>query len=154
MTNDEERLARILRTWHTAGPPDFDPTEPVSRADLPNVTPIRRPEPVPGTWRIDPDAYQQLLLGHQAMEMDDKWHAFTEAGTVHLIRSWTGFEIFRFEITPDTDGAVIGHLERETDPDVFTGSADDAFTHFALCLAAVFGAGLDPTSGTKPGTRP
>ena len=41
-----------------------------------------------------------LSYGFRPLSMDDKWFVYVEADTIHLVRSWTGIEVFQAKFIP------------------------------------------------------
>ncbi len=62
---------------------------------------------VPTDWHITQSDARKLELGHQSHDMDDKWHIYTQDGTTHFHRSWTGEEIYQFTTELEESGIAI-----------------------------------------------
>jgi len=54
--------------------------------------------------RISASEYAFLSLGYRARQMEDKWNILPAGETIHLLRSWTGEEMYRLEFSPTADG--------------------------------------------------
>ncbi len=65
------------------------------------------------------EQWSRLRLGHRAESMDEKWHVFAEGDTLHLHRSWTGYQAFEATFTPAVDDAFrhITAGRAESDPE-------------------------------------
>ncbi|WP_238007043.1 hypothetical protein KZZ52_43905 [Dactylosporangium sp. AC04546] len=101
---------------------------PVTRSSLPRVFPIAAPLSMPELpARIFTDEeWQQIRLGYQAQDMDERWDVFTEDQVVFLHRSWTGYGIYEASLTPaDGGGWRIGTAVVESDPDRYRRSSHD-----------------------------
>ena len=61
--------------------------------------------PLPYQRSLSSAGVEGLLRGFKPLSMDDKWFFFAEDGIVHMHRSWTGEEIFSFQIRPHDDGS-------------------------------------------------
>ena len=99
-----EQVAQ-LKTWVNVGAPGPAPTSAYTPSDAEKrlFHPIESPVIIPASWTFDKNAYEKLRLGHISRDMDDKWNIYTENNTVHLHRSWTGDEIYRFELKETLD---------------------------------------------------
>ncbi|MDX2245610.1 MAG: hypothetical protein SF052_02460 [Bacteroidia bacterium] len=53
-----------------------------------------------------PEEFNRLKNGLIPREMEDKWFIFFEDNYLYFHRSWTGFEIFRIELAPQSDGSA------------------------------------------------
>lgn len=81
--------------------------------------PLRQPARVNVDWTFSAADLQRLSAGSFAEEMEDKWHIYVDEGTLHCQRSWTGSEIYRFDLIPDGSGAQIAEFLYETDRSVY-----------------------------------
>ncbi|NNJ11667.1 hypothetical protein EKD04_015130 [Chloroflexales bacterium ZM16-3] len=48
--------------------------------------------------------------------MEDTWFAFVEGDTLHLHRSWTGYQIYAVTFAPRDGGSFIARVEANRDP--------------------------------------
>ena len=62
------------------------------------------------------DQWEQIRLGCVARSMDEKWDVFVEGQAAHLLRSWTGFEIFEATFSVVDGGWRISTAFVESDP--------------------------------------
>jgi hypothetical protein len=93
---------------------------PVTRSSLPRkVLPILVPTPMtelPARIWSD-EQWEQIKLGYESRNMDERWDVFVEDQTVFLHRSWTGYGIYEASFSPVADGGWrISAAVVETDP--------------------------------------
>jgi hypothetical protein len=75
---------------------------------------------------FDAEQTATLLRGFPWKEMEDKWVVYSDGpsadgvATVHLHRSWTGFEIVRVELRVTADGSRITRATWETSAEIVT----------------------------------
>ena len=59
--------------------------------------------------------WKELRYGYVPEVMEEKWFVYEEEWTLHLHRSWTGFELYRVSFMPTRDGMEIVSAYYETD---------------------------------------
>jgi|GEM_PF-6840665 len=132
-----------LNMWSTVDLPSRAPTAPFvpSKEQKQRFQSIRVPKLVNMHWGLDEEGYKKLQYGHLAQEIEDKWHIYTGDNTVHLHRSWTGMEIFRFTIHfGQRSKYVIKSFEAEQDPERYTEMNEQSLQdHLREILHAVLG---------------
>lgn len=77
--------------------------------------PFSKPQSAGWNQRVTYDAYTKLLKGFTPRDMDDRWvleckelDPTTTRGSVHLYRSWTGYENLRAEFFLLGNGQTTG----------------------------------------------
>ena len=99
----------------------------VTRASLRGVQRILVPVPMP----LLPDRawshaeWQQIKLGYEAQDMDEKWSVFVEDSVAYLHRSWTGHGIFEASFCQTDNGWIISAALVESDPARYRHSSDE-----------------------------
>lgn len=78
------------------------------------------------TRRYSADDMARIRRGLIPREMEDKWFAYVEGETLHLHRSWTGFQIYQVTFAADGDGFVAARAEVTRDPEQYRQTDDDA----------------------------
>ena len=142
--HDKDRKAFLHKVW-TAGyefgkklplvdPPPAPPKPEVSYFGYPH-TPLalrdrasrfswqredmRRPAPMDYrdvfTWA----EWRELRRGYIPEVMEEKWFIYEGEGTLHLHRSWTGFETYRVTLRPTNDGMEVISASYESDVDLY-----------------------------------
>jgi hypothetical protein len=138
----EQRTARAH--WSTFGRPG----EPAAERWVPDERERERlhgfvePESTTG-WDdvFDADQTATLLRGMPWKEMEDKWVVHSDGpsadglASVHLHRSWTGFEIVRIELRVSAEGSRITRATWETSTEVVKdpGEAFARSTFLEVC---------------------
>jgi len=69
---------------------------------------------------------RNLRRGFIPVDQGQKWFLYFEDDTLHIHRSWTGFQMFEVVFEADGDGAVARFARVSLDPEVYTGSLDEA----------------------------
>ena len=129
---------------HTGGNDDVD------RARL-QRQPLKKLARVSVDWEFGPGDVEKLSAGSLATEMEDKWHVYLDEGAVHCQRSWTGHEIYRFDLNHGDSGATVSEFFYETDPSIY--AAGDAETEKeSLWLLLRSQLGINP--GLKDASAP
>jgi hypothetical protein len=111
--NDEltDEQASALRTWSNVGMPGAPPEQryrPTPDQLIRSFFAISRPRPVEFDLPLSERDVLALRLGHRAEAMEDKWNVYCDDdNVVHFHRSWTGYEIFRFELLEEPDGGGV-----------------------------------------------
>lgn len=119
---------------------------PVSREDLPLVTPLAVAESIPAPNRLWTDSDWVLIRrGHKSVDMDDKWDGFVEGQRLYLHRSWTGRGVYEAEFGQIAGGWVISSVVVEGDRDSYRRQDDAHET--ALLEALIDGVLLGIYSG-------
>lgn len=90
--------------------------------------PLSRPARVRVHWTLGAEDLQRLTAGSFAEQMEDKWHVYLDEGTLHCQRSWTGYEIYRFDLIHDGDGAKVQEFLYETDRFVYSSGRTEEET--------------------------
>jgi hypothetical protein len=49
---------------------------------------------------------ERIRFGKVAREMEEKWHIYYEDSRLHILRSWTSFEIYEVEFDEHRDGSA------------------------------------------------
>lgn len=143
----------VLKSWSNVGSPGPAPTTPFvpTEEQRQQFKPINTPKTMTANWKIDQEAYKRLQLGHVAHEMEDKWNIYMEDNTVHLHRSWTGVELFRFTVESVIGSAlslgqkpeeyyIVSSFEVEQDPERYTETDEQAIRNSIIeVLQAVIG---------------
>lgn len=120
MSQDELSLFSSA-LWGPDGPPD----DAATRRDWNDVTPIRRPEPIPPPQILLSRAEMQAIaMGYVPMDMNDKWFAFMEDDCLYLHRSWTGLGIYEVTFAAKETGFMITSARVECDPDAYKRDSD------------------------------
>ena len=102
--------------WGPEGPPD----DVTTRRDWNDVTPIRRPEPIPPPQMLLSNAeMQEIATGYVPMDMNDKWFAFMEHDCLYLHRSWTGLGIYEVTFAAKETGFMITSARVESNPESY-----------------------------------
>jgi len=144
---DEDKA--VLKSWSNVGSPGPAPTTPFvpTEEQRQQFKPINTPKTIAVNWKLDQEAYKRLQLGHLAHEMEDKWNVYMEDDTVHLHRSWTGMELFRFTLQPaDNDTYTVSQFEVEQDPERYTETDEQAIRDtLSEVFQAVLGVALSNT---------
>lgn len=144
---DEDKA--VLKSWSNVGSPGPAPTTPFvpTEEQRQQFKPINTPKTIAVNWKLDQEAYKRLQLGHLAHEMEDKWNVYVEDNTVHLHRSWTGMELFRFTLQPaDNDTYTVSQFEVEQDPERYTETDEQAIRDtLSEVFQAVLGVALSKT---------
>jgi len=78
---------------------------PVSRGDD-KAIPMPSARSLGYRRRLSSKEAEGLLRGFKPHSMDDKWFFFAEGTTVHMHRSWTGEEIYSFDLKLHGDGSA------------------------------------------------
>lgn len=145
MTDEDltpEQLEAIS-TWSNVGQPGAAPSERFvpDESRLERFNSITRPHEISLRMPLRSHYMERLKLGHEAMEMEDKWHVYTDDSlVVHFHRSWTGYEMF--QLTLQTVGLGVGvatKLVIETNEEFVTWTIEDALESLAQVLVWVFG---------------
>jgi hypothetical protein len=104
-----------------------DSESPITRDDLPLLTPVSAPQDIPAPERHWSDQdWQRIRQGHKSTDMDDKWHAYVEAQRLYLHRSWTGKGIFEAQFLRAAEGWHITSAVVEGDRNAYRRH-DDAY---------------------------
>lgn len=69
---------------------------------------------------------KKLQIGLVPNKMEDKWFAYFHDNAIHLHRSWTGYEIFKAELTIVEDGAEINEFWVEQNPEIYRELNDES----------------------------
>ncbi|MFD0559410.1 ADP-ribosylglycohydrolase [Stackebrandtia endophytica] len=96
--------------------------------------------PHPIDWpdrRFTEDEWQLISYGFRAQQMEDKWNAWCDGDTLHLGRSWTGYEIYRVEFGQDDTGRFITAAYAESAPDRYNATAEYSATMLPVLLDMV-----------------
>lgn len=59
------------------------------------------------TLVISLEDYSKLTNGFKPQAQEDKWLIFSDNEGIHLHRSWTGFEIYRLNVSPQGDQYIV-----------------------------------------------
>jgi hypothetical protein len=120
--------SEALPEWVREG----EPGEDLSRAGLGrDVTPLRRPEPVPAPELVwTPGQWQRVRHGVRALGMDEKWDAYLEGNQLTLHRSWTGRAIFRVTVAEGPAGRRPVAALVESDPELYRRGGDETESAF------------------------
>jgi hypothetical protein len=126
--------------------------------------------PIPYARRLSAEATEVLVRGFRPREMEDHWFIFEEDDVVHLVRSWTGLELFAVPIHRLTDGGaeiaeVLVNEQDGGDPDglveraeaildVFFGSLAAPPTSSVSLVEHVYGLNADPGDADAPSRAP
>ncbi len=97
-TNADEYFNKVYSESAASKIPDIDlnykPLE-FKKIDTPKV--------VNADFKFTSSQIRKMQLGHTAKTMEDKWNIVSNLDgrtmTLHFIRSWTGYEIFRLELS-------------------------------------------------------
>ena len=81
--------------------------------DKEDLTPMDKPHTVPIRLRFTQQQYEKLKKGIDD-EMDARWFVYVEDNIVHCHRTWTGYEVFRAELKPDSESYIITELIAES----------------------------------------
>ncbi|WP_244615926.1 ADP-ribosylglycohydrolase family protein [Stackebrandtia albiflava] len=96
------------------------------------------PRPIdPPDRRFTEDEWRIIGHGYRAQQMEEKWNAWCDGDTLHLGRSWTGFEIYRVEFGRDDGGRFIRSAVAETDPSRYNGTLESAASMLPSLLDVV-----------------
>jgi 8-oxo-dGTP pyrophosphatase MutT (NUDIX family) len=76
----------------------------------------------------------RIRCGLVPREMEDKWFAFVEGDTLHLHRSWTGYQIYAVTFAPRDGGSCIARAEANRDPSQYKQTDDEADVRSLLAL--------------------
>ena len=83
-------------------------------------------EHVPLDLTFDANQMRNLRLGFIPVDQSQKWFLYFEDGTLHFHRSWTGFKMFEVVFEPVGDGAAASFARVNLDPEIYTGTLDEA----------------------------
>lgn len=149
LTEDQQDA---LRTWSNVGRPGPAPEEPFVPDDwfmTERYKPMLAPIAFDLEVELDSEQVRLLTYGHEADAMEDKWNVFFDGrGSVHFLRSWTGFEMYRLELEGEqTDRMVARRLMFETDKDRVDWTPEGALHNLVEVL--VFVLGIDPQAPEK-----
>lgn len=99
-----------------------------TRDDWPNLKPLDHQHAVLIDLALSFSGRQMhnLRRGFIPEDQDQKWFLWFEHDTLHIHRSWTGFEIFEVHFDPAGEGAVARSARVCMDPEVFSGTFDEA----------------------------
>jgi|SRR6266545_53137 len=123
----------------------------VTRDQLPELTPLAMPEPLPPPPRRWSDAeWAVICRGHRSQDMDDKWHAFVESNRPFLHRSWTGRGVYEARFIRGEDGWSITELLVCGDRSTYRRASD---AYEALLVEAIIDGVLLANWDTNAWTR-
>jgi ADP-ribose pyrophosphatase YjhB (NUDIX family) len=81
-----------------------------------------------------PAEMARIRRGLVPRAMEDKWFAFVEGDTLHLHRSWTGYQIYAVTFAPRDGGSRIARVEANRDPSQYKQTDDEADARSLLAL--------------------
>lgn len=95
--------------------------------DWPNLQPMARDhERISLDFAFTAQQMRNLRLGFIPVDQGQKWFLYFEGDTLHIHRSWTGFQMFDVVFEPGGDRAVARFARVNLDPEVYTGTLDEA----------------------------
>ena len=151
-----DQAKAVLKLWSNVGLPGPAPTTPFvpSEEQKQRFKPIDVLKTITVSWSLGQESYRRLQLGHIAREMEDKWSVYMQDNTVHLHRSWTGMEVFRFTVEPIISNGlsldkksdeyyIISSFDVEQDPERYTETDEQVIRDtLSEVLQAVLGVEL------------
>lgn len=81
-----------------------------------------------------PAEMARIRRGSVPRTMEDKWFAFVEGDTLHLHRSWTGYQIYAVTFAPRDGSSFIARAEVNRDPSQYKQTDDEADARSLLAL--------------------
>lgn len=88
--------------------------------------PMTQPKKLGVSIFLNTKQLKKLHIGLVPNEMEDKWFAYFNDNAVYLHRSWTGYEIFKAELTIVEDGAEINEFWVEQNPEIYRELNDES----------------------------
>lgn len=85
---------------------DGGTTRPVRPADWKREEMSARKRKLALDLEYTPAQFARIRLGLLPEQMEDKWFLYFEGDTLHMHRSWTGYENYRVRFVPTIDGGA------------------------------------------------
>lgn len=88
--------------------------------------PMTQPKKLGVSIFLNTKQLKKLHIGLVPSEMEDNWFAYLHEKVIHLHRSWTGYEIFKAELTIYKDSAKITEFWVEQNPERYSELNDES----------------------------
>ena len=105
--------------------------------------PIHRPASVAMKWSFDKANYDKLIAGVVAPSMDSRWDIVFDGNAMHFYRSWTGYQVYCFNLKNEDNSYVVDSFDVEQDSSIYMRADDEREIESLLLI-------LEHVVGVKP----
>jgi hypothetical protein len=71
------------------------------------LKPMHFPMTITANWTITAQEYEYLQAGYDPISLSDRWIIYSNQGSTHLHRNWTGKEVYNFSPIKNGDSYTI-----------------------------------------------